>query len=256
MSAETVCIHNKFGYCKHGDHCWKRHVQETCRNQECDTTRCDKRHPRQCSYYRDYRRCKFGEYCAFDHSNPTDPVLEELKLVKARLKDVEKDIETKSAEIKCILERFENALKCLNENSKTSVPIISPAKVTSPPCMSAPQSNITMVTYNPANICQTNISPGNRIPQLDGHILDVSTVYPNPLPSNKCDNCGKNCESIVELENHNEEHQYGCDDCYLCFTSKYIADLHELEMHPGTTYARDHIPDTTKIQFAAGHRQR
>ena len=92
MSAETVCIHNKFGYCKHGERCWKKHVEEKCGNRECCVSKCNTRHPRECRYFRDYRRCKFGEYCAFDHSVPIDPVVEELKLVKDRLEAVEKEM--------------------------------------------------------------------------------------------------------------------------------------------------------------------
>ena len=53
------------------------------------------------------------------------------------------------------------------------------------------------------------------------------------------------------MEQHNEMNEWGCDECYLCYTSKFFADLHELEIHPGTSYARDHIPKETKLQFAS-----
>ena len=93
MSSQIFCLHYKFGFCKHGDRCWKKHIDEKCENQECDGSSCDKRHPRPCKYYRLYKRCKFGDYCAFDHFVPMDPVLEELKLVKTKLLAVEKEIE-------------------------------------------------------------------------------------------------------------------------------------------------------------------
>ena len=54
--------------------------------------------------------------------------------------------------------------------------------------------------------------------------------------------------------------EWGCEDCLLCFTTKYSADLHELEHHADApdsiAYIRDYIPETTKKMFAAGHRQR
>ena len=47
------------------------------------------------------------------------------------------------------------------------------------------------------------------------------------------------------------------NEAMLCLTSKYLADLHELENHPDSiAYIRDHIPDSTKKLYKAGHRQR
>ena len=66
------------------------------------------------------------------------------------------------------------------------------------------------------------------------------------------------CETDEQLQNHVQEHEWGCDDCKLCCTSKYFADLHELEHHGDTLdsirYIRDDIPESTKRLFAAGHR--
>ena len=59
-------------------------------------------------------------------------------------------------------------------------------------------------------------------------------------------------ENETELNKHNEKFEFGCEDCSICFTSKLMYDLHELEKHPDSNYARDIIPQTTKLQFAAG----
>ena len=101
-------------------------------------------------------------------------------------------------------------------------------------------STITMVNSDPLNISQGKVSLG-VIPQLDG-------VSHNSF---KCDNCGVELESEKELENHDQTHQFGCDDCFLCFTSKFLADIHQLEKHHGTSYARINIPSTTKMHFAS-----
>ena len=50
--------------------------------------------------------------------------------------------------------------------------------------------------------------------------------------------------------------QFGCDECFHCYTSKFYADLHELEQHPDTFYVRDHIPSSTKEHFARLQHQR
>ena len=33
---------------------------------------------------------------------------------------------------------------------------------------------------------------------------------------------------------HADEHEWGCDQCLLCFKTKYSANLHELEHHGDT----------------------
>ena len=90
MAANTLCLYNKFGFCKHGDKCRKEHVQEICENNECNQSECRRRHPKECKYFKLYKRCKFNEFCAFSHVTPFDPVLEEVKLVKENVKALER----------------------------------------------------------------------------------------------------------------------------------------------------------------------
>ena len=49
-----------YGHCKFAVKC------------RCETRKCNLRHPRICSFFRDYKRCKFGEWCSFEHRE--DPV--------------------------------------------------------------------------------------------------------------------------------------------------------------------------------------
>ena len=84
MSLENVCSHNKFGFCKFGNFCRKRHIEELCNNKDCETNFCEKRHPRSCRFYSEFGRCKFGEFCRFKHverseSFRNDKEIEELK---------------------------------------------------------------------------------------------------------------------------------------------------------------------------------
>ena len=58
----------------------------------------------------------------------------------------------------------------------------------------------------------------------------------------------------MELDHHNELYQFGCEDCGICFTTKLKFDFHELEKNPKTGYARDIVPQATKLQFAEGLR--
>ena len=62
-------IKNKFGYCKFQERCHYRHVTLVCEDDKCDVFKCEKRDPKICSYYRDFRRCKFTVGCKFKHEN-------------------------------------------------------------------------------------------------------------------------------------------------------------------------------------------
>ena len=84
MEFENVCRHNKFGFCKFGNLCRKRHIEEICDNKDCETRLCGKRHPRLCRFFQEFGRCKFGEFCRFKHveyseSIRNDKEIEELK---------------------------------------------------------------------------------------------------------------------------------------------------------------------------------
>ena len=90
------------------------------------------------------------------------------------------------------------------------------------------------------------------IPQLDG-ALAVYDVQ-NEERSYQCVNCRAIFENERKLKEHQDKHEFGCDECYICYETKFHVDLHELEKHGNSTYARDHIPYTTKLQFSAGCR--
>ena len=115
MSTETTCLYFKYGYCKRGEYCWKQHVEIKCESSECDGRNCEKRHPRVCRFYNDYGRCKFGESCSYNHVDRYDPVLEELKRVKAKLNMVEVQINERNLEIKLLLEKLELALGAISK---------------------------------------------------------------------------------------------------------------------------------------------
>ena len=67
MASQNVCRYFRFGHCKYKERCRLQHVKEFCENQSCEIRSCSLRHPKACKYFRDYNRCKFGEYCDFKH---------------------------------------------------------------------------------------------------------------------------------------------------------------------------------------------
>ena len=56
----------------------------------CEKENCLKRHPRNCKFYDQYSRCKFGDYCAFAHRE--NPQVIENKIMKIRIEVLENDL--------------------------------------------------------------------------------------------------------------------------------------------------------------------
>ena len=79
MNIIEVCLFNKFGHCKFQANCRKRHVETICEREYCEILNCNQRHPRECSYYRHFNRCKFGSYCSFTHKTSKDEKIEKLR---------------------------------------------------------------------------------------------------------------------------------------------------------------------------------
>ena len=105
MAAENTCLHNKFGHCRYRDSCRHRHIQEICEKDDCEIHNCERRHPRECRFWKVYNRCKFGDFCSFKHNNvdaqkkPYEILENELKVVKENLDTIERLLCEKDCEI-------------------------------------------------------------------------------------------------------------------------------------------------------------
>ena len=64
---ENICKHNKFGFCKFGDKCQFRHINDLCLIKNCNVGACENRHPKFCYYQKNYGRCKFTTFCKYSH---------------------------------------------------------------------------------------------------------------------------------------------------------------------------------------------
>ena len=110
-----------------------------------------------------------------------------------------------------------------------------------------PDVSFSKEMFTPSNSTTLSPSLSTFIPQLDGYAPDIPS-------SVLCADCHKEFETEDELKNHDETHEFGCEDCNLCFTTQQLCDLHELAKHPGSTYALNYIPYLTKLQFARNYR--
>ena len=103
MSSQAFCKFNKFGFCKFGKQCFRKHFDEICENVRCKVTDCSLRHPRRCRFFVDYQYCKFGTYCKFLHKANDDD--KSIDAIEKQLKDV-----------KLVLNKKEQEIILLNQN--------------------------------------------------------------------------------------------------------------------------------------------
>ena len=134
MAAHSVCLFNKFGYCRYGELCKHKHLKEVCDKLDCEQKEvCQKRHPKHCRYYRDFGRCKFAEYCFFRHKESFklkhDQIESELEQLKRKVMMLEDKLEStdvvqfKSSEtlrheetVKLYQEKLDNTIENVNKS--------------------------------------------------------------------------------------------------------------------------------------------
>ena len=118
MTQTKICFKNKFGFCKYNERCSYQHVSTVCEDDKCDVYKCEKRHPRICRYYRDFKWCKFTVGCKFKHENQHE-ILEKLE---KKIKEIKCD--HKEEEVAKIAENYERKLESIEiklENQRKEI---------------------------------------------------------------------------------------------------------------------------------------
>ena len=257
MAQQNVCRYHKFGHCKFSEKCRMMHIDEICGNCECDIKICNLRHPRICNYFRDYRRCKFGQWCSFRHEpfenkNIDDRISEVERMLKEKA-DLDQKIQMcdkKLAEIEIYLSKFETYEKQISEKDIIIGTLQSNVKDLEIRLLAVEKKNIeseeNVEKLEPASKpiekydcdkCdfETNSKKGLNIHKKRKHTNYRAQEYPK-----SCDICEKTLKSAKEMQKHMRTHSftgqfshwrdanYNCEDCD--FTSKTIETM---EVHTG-----------------------
>ena len=111
--SSTICKHNQRGFCKYGERCRMRHINEICSKESCKGG-CNLRHPPRCRYFVLNGVCKFSSSCAYRHDDSPEKLKieqleKDLKDAMERFKVLEKVVEDFS--IKLIEEKIEPAVR-------------------------------------------------------------------------------------------------------------------------------------------------
>ena len=244
-TSDTVCKFNQSGFCKFQSHCRKQHFMEICTNTKCSMVTCIYRHPRMCRYFNNFGRCKFEDSCAYLHKR-NDNLCEFRKEQEKEIEKLRKEVEElhkQVNELRNILNEISNSSKQANtaKSSSDSPAILIKSALTSS-C-----SSITKVQSNHIRLSQATLGP--VIPQLDGGQNTPQQPSDQPL---QCETCHEIFATEDEFNYHDDAHQFCCDECFICYKTQVIADLHELEYHPNTHYADTYIPQSTKLLFSNG----
>ena len=123
MSAENICWFNKFGYCRFGNLCFRKHENIICKNVNCEISKCSSRHPRICKFFLEYQKCKFGEYCRFSHDIPNSPktlekievLQKDVEVLKLGIQDMKTQIEIREDQLKRIQTEVEEKVEIIEK---------------------------------------------------------------------------------------------------------------------------------------------
>ena len=222
-----ICLFNKFGHCKFQGTCRKRHIMNICEKEDCEVRKCLKRHPRECSYYREFKRCKFGSYCSFVHKTSKNDQIKELKKelndVKSRLEKIEDLLKFKSMEFELNeTEIDDNQVKDSRIGEKDQKEEISKEF----------SQDIRNSESTSTNTKETEID--NTKIQISKPIEEKSSVSLHP--KFKCYLCGESLQSISDLKIHHNRNHKGypkkmvCEECdHICTHAAMLNNHKETE---------------------------
>ena len=230
MALETLCLHNKFGYCKFSETCRKFHMKEICQIERCEVQECLKRHPKICKYYEQYQRCKFGEFCAYSHRSINENVQtsELISDLSSRIGVLERKIEDKDREINDLnekvkaIERMNLVLKVeITENLEKVVTHVVKESVDNlgeiltqqqenfekrnHTCFDALQEQVSIIAnlFQPsANLQLGNVQQPFHPPDAAAAAVSLNLGHSKQTPSHHCEVCGKTFGSERALNNH------------------------------------------------------
>ena len=121
----AVCKYNQKGFCKFGDHCRNRHINEICGSVVCAVEDCGLRHPLACRFHILNGLCKFGNSCAYLHKDSEEKLkIGHLEIKLNATEDRVKELEDIIKEIKIKLEDSENDASIDDTIQQRSVPSV------------------------------------------------------------------------------------------------------------------------------------
>ena len=172
---------------------------------------CILRHPKICTYYRDYNRCKFGEWCSFKHIEKFENSDSE---ILNRIKNLEKLIEAKDSAIATLM----NKIKMIEEKLFIEEEIVT--EITD-----KKEVRKGMIDKFKCDLCDfdSNSKKGVHIHMKKKHAQKF-----------ECDLCEKVFETVTEGKIHRKTHSFEtlreeeevCNNCGFSCKCVYTMEVH------------------------------
>ena len=159
--ADKVCKYNQSGYCKYQSRCRFRHVNTICEDEECNNKSCENSHPKLCTYFEKFGRCKFGDFCKFSH----------LKLAKTHSDDVKTkliQLEDKVNEQQDEISILKDEIKGLKNLLQTFQKDVDDAKESKN--ISTFKCDMCEKVFKTKNGLQKHMKVHDKIEQIDGNV--------------------------------------------------------------------------------------
>ena len=257
---QKICFKNKFGYCKYRESCFFQHVTLVCDDDKCDIFKCDKRHPKICKWYRDFRWCKFTLGCKFKHENKYDifekfdKKLEELKAInnnngnddlakkaEEKLESVEKMLENqrkeigeKNAQIASLELRMDDLEKKFTSEKKTKDKKIKQLENAVKNKKSDDEKKVTQNLTQNCKYCdfETTSGRGLKVHMRRKHTNVTDADYPA-----ECEFCDLELKSESDMKMHLKishtysETKFKCEDCDFCCVNELTMEVHHGKCH-------------------------
>ena len=238
MAAPTICLFNKFGYCKFREKCRKHHINEICLEKTCEILSCNQRHPKICKFFKNYGRCKFSP-CAFKHGiqrpeNNCERIDEEIKNLSEKVLALEnvikcknQDIENLSRKILSIEDKlFEKQKLYIDERldafEKQLVEKLERALESYSKFMGEACTTIDDM------VVELNDDLGNIT--IEGEENNLLRTFDNPFQF-KCNICDFIAKSERGLKAHKTRKHENCEWCdFICETTNEM-EKHKMDQH-------------------------
>ena len=190
MDRPTVCSYNKFGFCKYGVTCRKKHEERKCEKSSCEIFNCHQRHPKECRFFREFQRCKYNEYCRYEHKENSE-VNKSVKSndeLETRVSDLENDLENTDKFVKMLEVKLYEKNERIQDLENKLNKLISASSVET---TNTPENMCSSISVSNTPIClqtkETDNAESDCIEEV--FTIDVSKTSPKnlsecPAPTN------------------------------------------------------------------------
>ena len=255
---------NKYGFCKYrGDKCHFRHEKQICTDNNCNIFACERRHPRKCSWYFEYGRCKFTTYCKFKHEssdnkqvivnkvrdneNKLTEIQKQIDIYEFEENEIKKRLDTYEVEvqrrIETCMEKLNVVVKLLEEKDVKFVKLENDFKEMKESFDKTLKERILEDTNSNSKLFKCNLcefsstsekglkTHKSRMHTTSHNGVETSSSYPK-----ECEICEKSIRNEREMKTHLKTHSYirpvfKCEKCEFCSENVFTMEVHQGKNH-------------------------